>query len=216
MVKALYVLGAGGHSSVLVDSLKENGDVVNAIFSPEQDLSRQSLCDIKHFHDENILLEQDPSHFLLVNGIGSLPGNSLRKIIFCKFSEKGYAFKQVVSKHAIVSSYAILGHGVQIMAGAIVQAAAKIGDNSIINTGAIIEHDCIIGDHNHIAPGVTLSGEVITGDNVHIGTGAVVIQGIKIGHNVVISAGAIITKSIENEKIVFGARMNIQDKKGKS
>ena len=214
MVKAVYILGAGGHSSVLVDSLKVNGEGVDAIFSPEQDLSRESLCDIKHFPNEDILLDQDPRHFLLVNGIGSLPGNSLRKIIFCKFSEKGYSFKQVISKHAIVSPYAILGHGVQIMAGAIVQAGAKIGNNSIINTGAIIEHDCIIGEHNHIAPGVTLSGQVITGANVHVGTGAIVIQGISFGEQSVIAAGAIITQHIENDKIVFGARANVQNKKG--
>ena len=213
MVKALYVLGAGGHSSVLVDILKGNGENIDAIYSPEQDISRLSLSDIKNCSDENALLEEDPSNIVLVNGIGSLPGNALRKVIFNKFSEQGFIFKKVISKHAIVSPYAILGEGVQVLAGAIIQAGAKVGDNSIINTGAIIEHDCIIGDHNHIAPGATLSGQVITGDNVHIGTGGVVIQSINIGSDTIIAAGAIVTQSIESQKIVFGARANIQDKK---
>jgi len=213
MVKALYVLGAGGHSSVLVDILKGNGEEVDAIYSPVQDLNRLSLSDIKNFSDENVLLEEDPSNIFLVNGIGSLPGNALRKIIFSKFSEQGFIFKKVISKHAIVSPYAVLGEGVQVMAGAIIQAGAKVGDNSIINTGAIIDHDCIIGAHNHIAPGATLSGQIITGDNVHIGTGGVVIQNIHIGSDTIIAAGAIVTQSIENQKIVFGARASIQDKR---
>lgn len=216
MAKPLFLLGSGGHASVIADALEENRDEISTIFSPQKDLTRQSLKGINTLEDENVLFNQNSADFLLINGIGSLPGNALRKNIFCKFIDRGYSFKQVISKHAVVSSYAEIGHGVQIMAGAIVQAGSIIGDNSIINTGAIIEHDCVIGKHNHIAPGVTLSGEVITGDNVHIGTGAVIIQGIKIGSDVIISAGAIVTKCIDNEKIVFGARMNIQDKKGKS
>jgi len=216
MGKALYVLGAGGHCSVLVDILKTNGEKVEAVFTPEQNKNRQALSDVKILPNENVLLDQDPNSFLLINAIGSLPGNTLREKIFCKFTNIGYFFKQVISKQAIVSPYATLGHGVQIMTGAIVQAGAKIGDNSIINTGAIIEHDCIIGDHNHIAPGVTLSGEVVTGTNVHIGTGAVLIQGVSIGEHTVIAAGAIVTKDIGNEKIVFGAKANVQNKKVKS
>lgn len=216
MRKSLYLLGSGGHASVLVDALKEEGEVVTTILSPDDISTRKAFVDIARLDNENVIFSYDHEESLLVNGIGSLPGNTLRKNIFCKFIERGYSFKKVISQHAVVSSYAEIGHGVQIMTGAIVQAGAVIGDNSIINTGAIIEHDCVIGKHNHVAPGVTLSGAVITGDNVHIGTGAVVIQGIKIGHNVVISAGAIVTKCVENEKIVFGARMNIQDKRGKS
>lgn len=215
MAKPIYILGAGGHASVLVDMLKENGIDISFICSPDIDSSRNVLSGIPVLNDENVLFQENPDDLVLVNGIGSLPDDTLRKKIFTKFSELGFLFKNVISKHAVVSSFATLGHGVQVMPGAIVQAGAVIGDNTIINTGAIIEHDCIIGKHNHIAPGVTLSGHVITGDNVHIGSGATVIQNISIGKGAVIAAGAIVTKKIESEKIVFGARANIQDKKVK-
>ncbi len=213
MAKPIYLLGSGGHASVLVDVIKARGENISAVFSPQADKSREVFTDITMFNDENILFDNNKEELLLVNGIGSLPGNDSREKLFCKFVERGYLFKQVISQYAIISPFATLGHGVQVMHGAIVQAGAVIGDNTIINTGAIIEHDCIIGKHNHIAPGVTISGQVITSDNVHIGTGAVVIQGLSIGDNAIIAAGAIITKCIENEKIVFGARANVQDKK---
>lgn len=213
MVRSLYLLGAGGHASVLADILQENGDDITAIFSPQVDDTRKALASIPVLDDENILLSKCMTDFILVNAIGSLPGNSLRARLFCKFSERGFKFKNVISSHAVISTFANLGNGVQIMPGAIVQAGAVIGDNTIINSGAIIEHDCIVGKHNHIAPGVTLSGQVITGDNVHIGTGAIVIQGVSIGDRAVIAAGAIITKNVEIDKIVFGARAKIQDRK---
>jgi len=215
VAKPIYLLGAGGHASVLVDMLKENGADISFICSPNIDSTRKVLADIPVLNDENVLLHEKTADLVLVNGIGSLPNDTLRNKVFNKFSEHGFLFTSVISKHAVVSSFATLGHGVQVMPGAIVQAGANIGDNTIINTGAIIEHDCVIGKHNHIAPGVTLSGHVNTGDNVHIGSGATVIQNISIGTGTVIAAGAIVTKHIESEKIVFGARANIQDKKVK-
>lgn len=213
MVKPLYVLGAGGHAGVLIDILKSHSVSITATFSPSTDRTRDVFSDIENLDNDDVLLAQNCGDFDLVNGIGSLPGCFLRQAIYKKFAQRGFEFQQVVSKYAIISPYAVLGSGVQVMAGAIVQAGAVIGDNSIINTGAIVEHDCIIGQHNHIAPGATLSGSVHTGDCVHIGTGATVIQNISIGPNSIIAAGAIITKSIEKEKIVFGARANIQDKR---
>jgi sugar O-acyltransferase (sialic acid O-acetyltransferase NeuD family) len=216
MVEELYLLGAGGHASVLADILQEKGENITAIFSPEMGNHRKSLASIHILDDEDVLFSKKTTDFKLINGIGSLPGNSLRSTLFSKFITRGIKFKKVISNHAVISPFAVLGEGVQIMPGAIIQAGAVIGANTIINTGAIIEHDCIIGKDNHIAPGVTLSGEVITGDNVHVGTGAIIIQGIAIGNQTVIAAGAIITKNVGINKIVFGARAKIKNIKDKS
>ena len=213
MNKPIYMLGAGGHASVLADMLQENGNEIAFIYSPKVNNDRNIFSEISIIAEDGELLKKDANEFTLVNGIGSLPDNMLRKQLFCKFFDLGYFFEQVISKHAVISTFAVLGNGVQVMHGVIIQAGVVIGDNTIVNTGAIIDHDCIIGEHNHIAPGATLSGQVVTGNNVHIGTGAIIIQGVSIGDDTVIAAGAIITKNIKNEKIVFGARCNIQNKK---
>ncbi len=211
MSKKIYVLGAGGHASVLVDILKQNEFAISGLFSPDIDFEREVLSGIAIFENEDEIFKSSNDAIQIVNGLGSLPGSELRTKLYDKFSEKGYSFLEVISKQAIISEFATLGKGVQVMPGAIIQAGAVIGDNSIINTGAIIEHDCIIGAHNHIAPGVTLSGQVKTGDFVHIGTGANVIQSVTIGDKAIISVGANVTKDISLEGTVFGAKAKIKN-----
>ncbi len=216
MSKKLYLLGAGGHACVLVDILKQNGQSLSGVFSPENDIERDILSDIPFFNNEDDIFKELPSKVHIVNGIGSMPDSSLRKLVQQKFSDKGYFFQQVISDRATVSTFAKLGEGVQVMPGAIIQAGAVIGANTIINSGAIIEHDSIIGEHNHIAPGVTLSGQVKTGDYVHIGTGANVIQGVSIADNVLIGTGANVTKNVAYGHVVFGPRTEIKKRRAQN
>lgn len=98
------------------------------------------------------MLSFDRDSILLVNAIGSLPGQEVRFKVHQQFKQLGYSFMTIVSPKAIVSDYAILSEGVQVMPGTIVNVNAYIGEGTILNTGSIIEHDCVIGKHNHIAP----------------------------------------------------------------
>lgn len=204
--KDLIVIGAGGHASVLVDVLKQQQALPKYLVSPDKEGLRAIFSGIDRLYHDDDVLSFDAASVCLINGIGSLPGNSIREKVGQHFSAQGYAFKTLVADSAIVSPYAVLGEGVQVMAGAIIQAGARIGDHSIINTGAIVDHDCVIGRYNHIAPGATLSGQVTTGDSVHIGTGACVIQSITIGTNVLVGAGAIVTKSLTSGTKAYGFR----------
>ncbi len=208
MNNKIFLLGAGGHASVLVDALMQHKINISASYSKDENIARKVLADIPVFEDENDIFAYNSETVSLVNGVGSLPNSTLRTKLYNKFSERGYSFLQVISPHAYISSFATLGQGVQVMPGAIIQAGAVIGDNTIINTGAIIEHDCIISKHCHIAPGVTLSGQVTIGHSVHIGTGANIIQNITVGNNAVIGAGANVFNNVAIAETVFGARTN--------
>lgn len=209
MSKPVIVLGSGGHASVLVDMLRQMQRELLGVVSPDAPGNRRVFSDITHYPDDEKILSFAPDTLSLVNGIGSLPGNQLRAELFNRFKAFGYQFETVVSPHAVVSPYAELGEGVQVMPGAIINAGAKIGDNSIINTAAVIEHDCSIGVNNHIAPGVTLSGEVHTGNQVHIATGACVIQGIEIGSGAIVAAGTVVYKNVPNHHIARGPAKEI-------
>ncbi|MGS3174633.1 acetyltransferase [Aeromonas sanarellii] len=208
MNKPVIVLGAGGHASVLVDMLRSQGVVPIALVAPAAGTPRAALADIPLLHDEEILTHH-PDEVVLVNGIGSLPGNLLRATLFARYRALGYRFASVVSAQAMVSDYAVLEEGVQVMAGAIIQAGTRIGANSIINTGAIVDHDCHLGSDNHVAPGAVLSGGVVTGERVHIGTGAAVIQGISIGADAVVGAGATLTRPLGEKQIAYVARGSV-------
>lgn len=207
MSKPLLILGSGGHASVLVDILLQQKREILGVVSPQIESKSKVFDGIKNFKNDDDVLQFEKQSIKLVNGIGSLPGNSLRASIYSKFKALGYEFETIIAPNAIISKCTELHEGVQVFTGAIIQTGVKIYQNTIVNTGAIIDHDCVIGENNHIAPGVTLSGQVTTSKHVHIGTGASVIQSVSIGNDVVIGAGATITKNIEPNIVCLPARI---------
>lgn len=199
MNDSVLLIGSGGHASVLLEMLIEEKVNILGYVSPLPAVNQKLFSDFRWFKSDEDILLFDKLTIKLVNGIGSLPGYTIRADFYDHYKGLGYSFATLVSKEASVSRFAILEEGVQVMRGAMIQTGTSIGYNSIVNTGSIVDHDCSIGSNNHIAPGVTLSGQVHTKEFVHVGTGASIIQGINIARSVVVGAGAIITKNVEVE-----------------
>ena len=215
--KPVLLLGSGGHAAVLVDILRQLNCHILGLVSIEKPKKQTIFSGLRWFSSDDDVLSFNKDEILLVNALGSLPGNTLRYKLHQKFGSLGYEFMTVISPSSLVSHYAILSQGVQVMPGSIVNANTIIGEGTIVNSGAIVEHDCLIGRHNHIAPRAVLSGSVITKDFVHISTGASVIQGMKIGANAVVAAGANVNKSIPENSICYAAENFIKvDKKNES
>lgn len=213
MSKAVIVLGSGGHARVLVDILRRSNADILGIVDPHRPVGSQWWLHYRILGNDEVIHEYSSDTIELINGIGSLPGNSgLRMRLFSHFTAHNYHFKTLVDPMALIAGDVALEEGAQVMAGAILQPGVKIGKNSIINSGAIVEHDCQIGQDVHIAPGAVLSGGVSVGNQVHIGTGAAIIQNIRVGNDSVIGAGAVITRDIAHHQIVYPARSHIQDK----
>ena len=210
MSKPILLIGGGGHSKVLLDILRKQNAIIIGLVAPETVGNSPVYSGLKQYFNDDDVLNFNAVDILLVNGIGSLPGNSLRQTIYDKFTEAGYKFASIISSDALVSEHCTLSAGVQVMSGVIINVDVEVGENTIVNSGAIVEHECKIGKHNHIAPGAVLSGNVHTGYNVHIGTGARVIQGLSIGENCLIAAGATLTKSIDAGNSLYSARPYLQ------
>lgn len=200
------MIGSGGHAGVLLDVLQQLNFNVAGIVSPNAPNGTPIFDGLKHYSSDDDILSFNPNDILLINGIGSLPGSELRFNIYRKFKDLGYNFMTVISPQAIVSPYATLFEGVQIMPGSIVNTNASIGEGSIINSGAIVEHDCVIGRHNHIAPGAVLSGSVKTGNYVHIAIGASVIQGVTIGDYALVACGASLIQDLDCNSTLYRAK----------
>lgn len=207
MNDGVLLIGSGGHASVLLDMLIDQKINVLGYVSPIPAVNQKLFSDFRWFKSDEDILLFDKSTIKLINGIGSLPGNTLRANFYHKYKDLDYSFATLVSKDSSVSRYAILEEGVQVMRGARIQTGACIGYNSIVNTGSIVDHDCSIGSNNHIAPGVTISGQVTSQVNVHFGTGSTVIQSINVNENVVIGAGVTITKDVDKNTICYPARI---------
>jgi len=206
MSKPVLVLGAGGHAAVVVDILRQLKCDIVGLVSKDILASQPIFSELTLFSSDDEILRFENDDILLVNAIGSLPGYSTRFEVHERYKDLGYTFMKVISPLAMVSKYAVLDEGVQIMPGCIVNANVSIGSDTIVNSGAIIEHDCRIGSHNHIAPGAILCGGVVTGDSVHVAVGAKVIQGINIGARTVVGAGATVIKNLDADMKIYGPK----------
>jgi UDP-perosamine 4-acetyltransferase len=200
----VIILGAGGHSKVLIDALRLRSVEILGIVDVDPNKKGLELMGVPIIGNDEELMKYPPQKIRLVNGIGSVRVRSSRRQLFKKYKCNGYQFEKVIHPSAIIGNKVILSEGVQIMAGVVIQAESQIGVNSIINTGSLVDHDCQIGCHVHISPGVVLSGGVVVEDNAHIGTGAIIIQGMRVGANSLVAAGAVVTRDVLSGITVVG------------
>lgn len=198
MNNGVYIYGAGGHSLVVMDVLRDLGVPVLAVYADE---GRRHL---KH----DIVLpgvrvagveEFDDPKAPFVMCIGR---NSERAEIVCAL--KHAEFFTAIHSSAVVAPTASVGEGTVILHGAVVQANARIGQHVLINTAASVDHDNIIGDFAHISPHATLCGHVEIGEGTHVGAGAVIIPSVKVGKWSTIGAGAVIIRDVPDDVTVVG------------
>jgi len=203
MSESVYILGAGGHGRVVLDTLLANGIQVTGILDAKAQLSGQ-LLGVPVLGGDEYLDNVSSANSFLVNGLGANPKIFRRRNIFTVMKTRGFTFKSFKHLSAIVSSAISMGEGCQVMAGVVIQAGVTLEENVVINTRASIDHDCMISAHSFIAPGVTLCGNVTVASSAFIGAGAVVIPNIHIGENAIVGAGAVVTKPVPDGWIVVG------------
>lgn len=185
----MYLYGAGGHASVIIDILKANNIEVRAVI------------------DDNPLLTSIDGLPVICPSLNispliiSIGDNSIRKAIAEKYDVE---YGKAIHPSAIIAETVNVGVGSVIMHGAIIQAHSNIGKHCIINTKASIDHHCVIEDYCHIAPSATICGNVHISSGTFIGAGAIIIQGIKIGRQAIIGAGAVVTTDVPDNSTVVG------------
>lgn len=200
--RRVLLIGAGGHARVCVEALLDMGDaeIVGAVSRDGSGVAGLGISPIWPESKLRIATESSGANAFCV-GIGD---NATRRRFGAYLTQSGHVLTQAISASAIVSRTAVLGAGVQLIAGCVVNAATTIGEGVIVNTNASVDHDCIIGDYVHIGPGSVLGGGVIVGDDVLIGLGARVLPGRTIGPGAIIGAGAVVTSDVEAGSTVVG------------
>lgn len=205
----IVLIGGGGHCRVLVDALHRS--VPNAslgILDAAPDRVGQYVLDVPIIGDDSALPELAAGgtrkFVVAIGGARGAVDNTPRAALFDRACDLGLFPVTVVHPAAVVSQWAEISAGCQIMAGAIVNPGARLGSHVIVNTGAIVEHDCIIHDHAHIATGARLASTVTVGERSHIGAGAVIRQLISVGTGVVVGAGAVVVKNVADGAVVAG------------
>jgi UDP-perosamine 4-acetyltransferase len=200
------LLGGGGHARVVLDCLLRSRQAVPlAILDGNPDLWKKNLQGVPILGDDRLILElirKGANCFTVA--VGSTGDCGPRRRLFDALQKQGLKPLTVMHPSSLLSEFAMVGAGCQLLPGAIVNAGAILGDNVIINSGAIVEHDCRVGSHVHVATGARLCGAVIVGDGAHIGAGATIKEGLKIGRNAIVGAGAVAIRDVPARAAVAG------------
>lgn len=205
-MKVCVILGGGGHARVVIDSLQAaQGIRVHGVVDPDSSLWGTTLLEVPILGGDDLLaalLREGVGRFIV--GVGGTGDNRPRQRLFELALRHGLRPLTVIHPAAIVSRWAMIGDGSQLLPGSVVNAGAELGVNVIVNTGSIVEHDCRIGDHVHVATGAVLASTVRIGPRAHIGAGATLRQGIVIGADAVVGAGAVVVKEVAPGQVVVG------------
>lgn len=132
------------------------------------------------------------------------PHGDARLRIHDRLEQAGLACINVVHPTAWVADNAVVGAGVQIMAGSIVGVEARLGRQCIINTRASVDHENVLEDGVEIAPGATLCGCVRVKARAWVCAGATVLPRITIGEDAVVGAGAVVCSDVPAGTTVVG------------
>ena len=204
--KSIAILGASGHGKVVAEIAELNGYEVTFFDDAHPTLSNLEHWSVKGTSED--LRTEIETFFGVFVAIGN---NSVR----AEKTELLLSLKAnlitLIHPKAQVSSYAQLGAGTAVMAGAIVNPFVTTGKSNIINTGAVVEHDCKLGDFVHVSPNSSIAGACNLGDGVWFGIGSCSKQLISIGTNTTIGAGSVVVNDIPANSTAFGTPATVKE-----
>lgn len=202
-MKALVIIGGGGHASVLIDALRSQAlFLLRGVIDGARIGS--TVLDLPVLGGDELLLHPEYRDCAAAIGVGMPALNGVRAACYRRLRELHYDCPAIEHAQAYVAPGVRLAAGVQVMAGALIQPRVQIGENTIVNTGAILEHDCCVAEHCHIAPGAVVGGEVQIGPGAMIGLGARVLPGRSIGAGAMVGAGAVVTQDVPAQVVATG------------
>lgn len=198
-MRSLAILGAGGHGRVVADCAETAGWPAITVFDDRPSPVARGPWPIGGTGAD--LVARLSEFEGMIVGIGD---NAARLDWHRRLIGLGGRLVSLIHPRATVSSYASLGVGTVVFAGAVINIGARLGQAVIVNTGATVDHDGDLADGVHVSPGAHLSGGVRVGEASWVGVGAALREGVTIGERVLIGAGAVVVKSVDDGLTVVG------------
>ena len=189
----ILLLGGGGHASVLISELTEQGRSIEGYVA----LEKNPDLVIPYFNSLDLCLHRR-GDLEVVIAVGNL---RLRHLLSIQLNEKNMPLTTIKSLSAIINKDSSIGVGAQILSNAVIENNVTIGSNSIINVAASVHHGSHIGSNTHVAPGARILGNVRIGNNVFIGSNAVISPGVNIGSNSKIGACTFVSEDLPENSI---------------
>jgi len=204
--RSLVIWGCGGHGRVVLDAARAGARFDRIAFCDDDETAEgRDICGAEVLRGGiEAAAARGFSRFVVAVG-----RNDLRRRCWERALRSGLRAETCLHPTAWVSSFAAVGTGSVVLAGAIVQTGAVVGDDVIVNTAAVIEHDVRIEDHAHVSPGAVLGGGVAVGSGSHVGAGAVILPGVRVGNGSIVGAGAVVREDVPGGVTVVGVPARI-------
>lgn len=191
----IIIIGAGGHSKVIIDIIRELGNY--NIVGIYDDNKTGYFSGIKIIGKIAEIDNKKNEYFII--GIGN---DKIRKNIAEEYNQLKWA--TLIHPKTIIAKTATIKEGSVVCAGAIIQTEVEVGKHCIINTNCSIDHESTIGDYCSICPSSTICGQVKVGESSFIGANSTIIQTIEIGKECIIGAGSVVIRNIPNNSKAVG------------
>ena len=197
-MKNLIILGAGGFSKSILDTLEGGKYNLIGFIDAFKSGKHQGYKILANSIEEL----KNKEEYIFFIGIGE---PKVREEYFNKLKKYNLKLANIIDKTAILSKNITLGEGVFVGKMVIVNADVVLEDNVVLNTRSLIEHGNHIGAHTNISTNTVLNGDVKVGKSTFIGSCTVVNGQIKIGSNSVIGSGSVVIRDIEDSVVVVGS-----------
>lgn len=214
MTKPIIILGTGGNSIDILDTINEINErsATNPFSLHEKYECLGFLDDNAESWGKEILGAQvlgslsTASNYdaFFVNGIGSPATFHKKPEIISRTGVRDGRWATIIHPTASVSKTAHIGMGTVIFQNATVTSNVVIGKHVVILPNSVISHDVHIGDYSCIAGGACISGNVKLGTKCYIGTNSTIIGNITIGDICLIGMGSVVLKDVPDNSVVAG------------
>lgn len=192
-MKPIWLIGAGGHAKVVIDTLRASraGEVAG-ILDDDRCKWGGGILGIPIVGDAS---PGTVARLGVERAIVAIGSNRIRDEVSRRLSGR-IEWETAVHPSAYLATGVRLREGAVVFAGAVIQPDTDIGPHAIINTASSIDHDCVIGPCAHIGPGVRLAGGVHVGPGVLMGIASCVIPGRSVGAWATVGAGSVVVRDI--------------------
>lgn len=205
-MRECYVVGAGGHAKVVIDTLKTLGVYIAGVIDDSPTKLGTHVEGVQVVG--NTLWLRERAQHEVLQAVLAIGDNRARQKVAASLPSVDFA--AFIHPRAYVSSTASIAAGTMVMAGAIVQPCAILGRHVIVNTAASVDHDCVLEDYVHVAPGSRLAGAVTLEQGVFVGIGSCVIPTKKIGAWATVGAGATVIDDVPPHVTVVGTPARVR------
>ena len=209
MTKEVIVIGIGGYSANLVDTMRdENAAAGRELWRPIGFLDDEPTRRGSSYYGLPILCGlHEAGRFggaFFINAIGSTKSAVLKPQLIARTGIPADRFITLRHPSAYVSSSAMIGFGTAIAQQCVVMANAVIGMHVKTLPLATISYGATIGDYSTIAGGAVVAADVRIGRCVYVGANAAIREQITIGDDVILGMGAMVARDIPSGTVAVG------------